>query len=129
MTGSDELSIRLRRAEFNRALAEQNLSAIGPLLAGNVVMVTGSDSAVISGRTAQLKAWKAEFASSSAIEYVRSPDKVTLSAVEPIALEQGQWHGTAKHAAQVIASGEYSAKWRKRDGSWVIVAEIFVTLS
>ena len=42
------LAIRLARASFNRALAEGDLAAIGPLLSAEVVMVTGSDSAVIT---------------------------------------------------------------------------------
>ncbi|RZJ98151.1 MAG: DUF4440 domain-containing protein, partial [Novosphingobium sp.] len=52
----------MRRAAFNRALADADLAAIGPLLARDVVLVAGTDSAVISGRQAQLKSWKHEFA-------------------------------------------------------------------
>ncbi|WP_374649421.1 nuclear transport factor 2 family protein, partial [Rhizorhabdus sp.] len=62
MTTAAELSIRVRRAAFNRAIAEGDLAAIQPLLAPDVVMVTGSDSAVIAGRKAQLAVWKREFA-------------------------------------------------------------------
>ena len=45
-----DLAIRMRRAAFNRALADADLAAIGPLLARDVVLVAGTDSAVISGR-------------------------------------------------------------------------------
>ena len=58
MTSSPELAIRLRRADFNRALAEADLNAIAPLLAPQAMLITGSDSAVISSRKAQLQAWK-----------------------------------------------------------------------
>jgi ketosteroid isomerase-like protein len=47
-----DLAIRMARATFNRALADADLAAIGPLLADDVVMVTGTDSAVIAGRKA-----------------------------------------------------------------------------
>lgn len=62
MTATADLAIRLRRASFNRALADADLAAIGPILAQDVVMVTGTDSGVITGRKAQLMAWKREFA-------------------------------------------------------------------
>lgn len=129
MTASTELAIRLRRAAFNRALAEADLAAIGPLLAQNVVMVTGSDSAVIAGRKAQLLAWKREFAARARTTYVRTPETITVSAVEPIALEQGKWQGTSAASGEHLASGNYSAKWRKSGGDWVIEAEIYVTLA
>ena len=58
-----DLAIRVRRAAFNRALADADVSAIGSLLAAEVVLVTGTDSAVLSGRKAQLLAWKREFSS------------------------------------------------------------------
>lgn len=45
-----DLAIRARRAAFNRATADADAAAIGPILARNCVMVTGTDSAVIAGR-------------------------------------------------------------------------------
>ncbi|MGV3511709.1 MAG: YybH family protein [Novosphingobium sp.] len=122
-----ELQIRLRRASFNRALAEGDLAAIGPILSPDVVLVTGSDSAVLSGRKAQLGAWKREFAQTPRTIYARTPDSVAVSPVEPIALEQGHWSGTVENSSDVIAAGRYAGKWRLVGGSWVLIAEIFVT--
>lgn len=129
MTDLPDLAIRLRRAAFNRALAAADLAGIGPLLAADVVMVTGSDSAVIAGRKAQLMAWKREFAAPDRTIYVRTPGTITPSPVEPIALEQGHWHGTGATSGRALASGAYSAKWRKTGADWVIEAEIYVTLA
>lgn len=126
--GAAELAIRLRRAAFNRALAEGDLAAIGPILAPGVVLVTGSDSAVITGRKAQLAAWKREFSARSRTVYERVPDTVIASAAEPVAMEQGNWRGVVTGSEQVIASGIYSAKWRETGGAWLLEAEIFVTL-
>ncbi|MEC3951217.1 nuclear transport factor 2 family protein [Sphingobium sp. HWE2-09] len=126
MTAAADLAIRLRRAAFNRALAEADLAAIGPLLAMDVVMVTGTDSAVIAGRKAQMMAWKREFAAKERMIYTRTPETIIASPVEPIAMEQGVWQGVVDGVTQ--ASGSYSAKWRAVGGDWVIEAEIYVTL-
>lgn len=129
MTGTPDLTIRLRRAAFNRALADADLAAIGPLLAPDVVLVAGTDSAVIVGRKAQLQAWKREFAASPRSLYVRLPDTIVASSVEPIALEHGKWHGTSSTSGEVLAAGDYTAKWRKTGDDWVLEAEIFLTLA
>ena len=126
MTGTD-LPIRLARAAFNKALAEADLAAIGPLLAADCVLIAGTDSAVLAGRKAQLQAWKREFAGRPRTVYIRTPDAVTMSPVAPIAMETGRWEGTC--AGELLASGTYSAKWRETGGRWVIEAEIYVTLA
>ena len=122
-----DLAIRLRRAAFNRALADADLAAIGSILAPNCILVTGTDSVVIAGRKAQLAAWKREFAARPRTVYVRTPETVTVSGVETIAMETGHWQGTAE--GQVQASGTYSAKWRLLGADWLLEAEIFVTLA
>lgn len=128
MLDSPDLAIRLRRAAFNRALADADLGAIGQLLAAQAVLVTGTDSAVLSGRKAQLLAWKREFAAKDRTIYTRLPDSIEVSAVEPIALEHGKWQGIAA-SGMSLASGCYTAKWRKLDNAWMIEAEIYLTLA
>ena len=137
MLAAPDLLIRARRAAFNRAIADGDAAAIGPILARDCVMVTGTDSAVIAGRNAQVKVWQREFAArksgAGGLVYVRTPATITVSPVEPIALEQGEWQGIAWRGGSATgapaASGVYSAKWRKLAGVWVIEAEIFVTLA
>ncbi|SDC86294.1 protein of unknown function [Sphingomonas sp. YR710] len=129
MPASPDLAIRLRRAAFNRALAEADLNAIGPLLAPNVILVAGTDSAIISGRKAQLIAWKREFAGPARTIYTRTSETILTSPVEPIALEHGQWHGVTAGTGQLLASGSYTAKWRMIGADWVIEAEIYLTLA
>lgn len=128
MSAAADLAIRLARAAFNRALADADLKAIEPLLARDAILVTGSDSAVLAGRRAQLAAWKREFASADRLIYIRTPDRITPSPVEPIAMEEGAWEGVAADSGRPLASGRYSAKWREVAGNWMIEAEIFVTL-
>ncbi|MFC0205933.1 DUF4440 domain-containing protein [Novosphingobium soli] len=124
-----ELAIRARRAAFNRAIAEGDAAAIGPILATGCAMVTGSDSALIAGRLAQVKVWRREFAHAERLVYVRMPESVTVSPVEPVAMEHGHWQGTKADSDAPLASGVYAAKWRQVAGEWVIEAEIFTTLA
>lgn len=128
MSQTADLAIRLRRAAFNRALAEGDLAAIGPLLASDAILVAGTDSAVISGRKAQLLAWKREFAAAERMIYTRTPASIVTSPVEPIAFEHGQWQGVASGSGAASASGDYTAKWRKAGADWVIEAELYLTL-
>jgi ketosteroid isomerase-like protein len=129
MTASAELAIRMNRAAFNRALAEADLAAIGPLLAPDAVLVAGTDSALLSGRKAQLLAWKREFAASPRTFYARQPETVTVSPVEPIAFEHGRWEGVSTEAGAPVASGDYTAKWRRIGADWLIEAELYLTLA
>ncbi|OYW49743.1 MAG: DUF4440 domain-containing protein [Novosphingobium sp. 28-62-57] len=123
-----ELQVRLRRAAFNRALAEADFVVLGTLLAPDVVLVTGTDSAVIAGRKAQLAAWKREFSANPRTIYTRTTTAVIGSEVEPIAMEHGQWQGVVAGTERVAASGTYAAKWRHLPQGWMLIAEIFVTL-
>ena len=125
---SPALSIRLRRAAFNRAIADADLAAIGQFLTRDAVLVAGTDSALLSGRKAQLLTWKREFASADRTIYTRLPDEIELSAVEPIAMEHGKWQGMTLSGTD-LASGIYSAKWRNVGGEWMLEAEIFLTLA
>lgn len=123
-----ELAIRARRALFNRAIAAGDVAAIGPILARDCVMLTGTDSAVIAGRLAQVKVWRREFAAPTRDIYVRTPEAFDVSAIEPIAMEHGDWDATAPDG-ECTATGTYAAKWRKVEGEWVIEAEVFVTMA
>ena len=122
-----ELAIRTRRAAFNAAIANRDAAAIGQFLTRNCVMITGTDSAAISGRMAQVKVWRGLFAAGDPATYVRTPATVSLSKVEPIAMEQGHWRGVDP-AGEELVSGTYAAKWRMVAGTWSIEAEVFVTL-
>ena len=126
--GTPELAIRSRRAAFNRALADGDLGSISPLLVAEAVLVTGTDSAVLPSRKAQLRAWKREFAAPDRAIYTRLPNSIEVSDVGPVALEHGKWLAVTV-AGDSVASGSYTAKWRKVRGEWVIEAEIYLTLA
>lgn len=50
---------------------------------------------MLSGRKAQLLAWKREFAAQDRKIYSRLPHTIEVSAAEQIALEHGKWQGMA----------------------------------
>lgn len=129
MIVTPEIAIRRNRAAFNTALSHADLDAIRPLLAPNAILVTGTDSAVLSGRQAQLIAWKREFAAVERTFYTRTPDQVTVSAVEPIAFEQGRWKCISATTGEELANGAYTAKWRQFGAHWQIEAELYLTLA
>jgi ketosteroid isomerase-like protein len=125
---ASELAIRARRATFNRAIADADIQAVTSVLARDCVMLTGTDSAVIASRLAQVKVWRREFAAANRDIYLRKSELVDVSAVQPIAMEHGSWTATSVTGA-CTASGTYAAKWRQIDAEWVIEAEVFVTLA
>ena len=129
MTTTPDLAIRLRRASFNRALAQADLRTIETLLARDAILVAGTDSAVLAGRKAQMLAWRREFAAAERLVYTRTPDTIIASAVEPIATEHGQWQGVLASTGEPQASGIYTAKWRQSGEDWLIEAEIYLTLA
>jgi hypothetical protein len=71
-------------------------------------------------------AWKREFAAPARTIYTRTTATIRVSEVEPIALEHGQWQGVMG-SGDVLASGDYTAKWRRVGADWVIEAEIYLT--
>lgn len=129
MTNASDLAIRLRRARFNQALAEADLNAIASILAPNVILVAGTDSAVISGRKAQLATWKRDFAMAERSIYVRTPETVIVSPIWPLTFEYGEWRGTSAADGTTTASGTYTAKWRQFGPEWLVEAELYLTLA
>jgi len=119
--------IRARRAAFNRAIGKGDLKAIGGVLADNAQIVTGADSLVFSGRAGELKLWSEDLAAPSRGIYVRTPDRITLSPVAPMAMETGHYKGVDTKSAKDWSSGIYSAKWRRIRGHWLIESETYMT--
>jgi ketosteroid isomerase-like protein len=129
MIVTPEIAIRGKRAAFNAALASADLDAIRPILAPNAILMTGTDSALLAGRQAQLKAWKREFEATEKAIYPRTPTEITPSPVEPIAFEYGSWAGVSAATGLELASGAYTAKWRQFGADWQIEAELYLTLA
>ena len=124
-----EQAIRDLRAAFNRAIAIGDIRGIAAVLADNVQMVTGTDSSLYSGKAAQLEIWSQDLRDRSRGIYVRTPDRIRVSSIRPMALETGHWRGVDTASARDWAAGDYVAKWRRIDDAWRIESETYMTLS
>jgi ketosteroid isomerase-like protein len=64
------------------------------------------------------------------VTYIRTPDQVTISDAGDRASERGKWQGVWRNpkAGGSLMSGEYFAHWVKKDGAWLTLAEVYVTL-
>lgn len=124
---ADEAAIQAARAAFNAAIAQGDLAAIGAALADNAQLVSGSDSTVYSGKAAQVAIWAKDLKDTSRGIYVRTPERVTVSPVAPIAMESGRWRGVDSKTPADWASGAYVAKWRRVGGAWKVESETYMT--
>jgi len=122
-----EQQIRAQRAAFNRAIAKGDLKAIGAVLADKAQIVTGLDSLVFNGRADELRLWREDLAAPSRGIYVRTPDRITLSPVAPMAMESGHYRGVDTKSAKDWSSGTYFAKWRRFGATWKIESETYMT--
>ncbi len=124
---ADEAAIRAARDAFNAAIAKGDLGGIAAVLADNAQIITGADSLMFNGKAAEMKLWSDDLAAPSRGLYVRTPDRIELSPVGPMALETGHWKGVDTKSASDWASGVYSAKWRRTGGKWLIESETYMT--
>jgi ketosteroid isomerase-like protein len=124
---ADEAAIRAARDSFNAAIERGDVPAIASALADNAQMVTGNDSVLYAGKPAQVAIWAQDLKDPSRGIYVRTPDRIEVSPLAPMALETGHWKGVDSKSASDWASGVYSAKWRRTGGKWLIESETFMT--
>jgi ketosteroid isomerase-like protein len=124
---ADEAAIRAARASFNAAIASGDIAGIGAAFADNAQLVTGTDSTVYAGKAAQLAVWSQDLKNKSRGLYIRTPVRVTISPLLPMAMESGHWRGVDSKSPNDWASGEYVAKWRRIDGTWKIESESYMT--
>ena len=124
-----ERQIRAQRGAFNRAIATGDVKGITAVLADNVQLITGTDSKLVAGKTAQLARWSQDLRDPSRGIYVRTPDRIRVSSIRPMALETGHWRGVDTASAKDWAAGDYVAKWRRIDGAWRIESETYMTMA
>jgi len=122
-----EQQIRAQRAAFNRAIATGDIPAIASVLADNAQLIGGDFSTLTAGKEAQVARWSEGLKKQSRDIYVRTPDRITLSPLLPMAMESGRWRGADSKSPRDWASGVYSAKWRRFAGSWKVETETYMT--
>ena len=124
---SEADAIREQRQAFNQAIVDKDPVVIEKLLHEDVTLITGTDSDLFKGKAEQVSIWADDFVRENRAIYVRTTACVRVSATMPVALESGTWRGERIDDSESVASGSYSAKWRKTGGQWFLEAEIFST--
>jgi len=124
----DEQAIRDARAASNAAIATHDVGGIVGAMDADY-QVTASLGSFGRGIDEETDIWTDMFASRPKLLYVRTPDKIEISADYPLAAESGRWTGSWETAdGPVRTGGSYAAMWRKIDGAWKIRSELFVAL-
>jgi ketosteroid isomerase-like protein len=123
---ADERAIRQRRAASNAAIARQDTGGIGAALAEDVIVVT-SGSLKRVGRAANMTSFADQFRTRPDVVYERTPDQVRVYEPWGMASEAGRWVGSwTETDGRIQIGGIYFAKWRFRNGSWLIESETYV---
>jgi ketosteroid isomerase-like protein len=120
---ADVAAIRSARLAQNEAIAVADLDGIAAFWTDDIVLRPALGPLVV-GR----EAYRQSFASDPpGTVFVRQPATIEVSDHWALAFESGDWSWhLAGAASPAIVSGRYSAQWIKRNGRWLIRAEVFV---
>jgi ketosteroid isomerase-like protein len=121
-----ERTIRLRRASSNAAIARHDTGGIGAVMADNVIVMT-SRSAQQLGRAASMMSFAEQFRTRPDVIYERSPFEIRIYEPWGMASEYGRWAGSwTETGGNIQIGGSYFAKWRLKNGAWLIESETYV---
>ena len=117
--------VRAARAAQNTAIAAHDLDRAATFWTDDVVIRSGLGQ-VVQGRAS----YRAAMAGDTETVFRREPDRVDVSdnVKWPLAFESGTWTGRGARDGRPLIRGRYAAQWIKRDGKWLIRAEVFVAL-
>ena len=120
---NDIAIIKSNRAASNDAIARHDVDGIAKFWLDDFVQVIGRG-VYQTGKDSIIASWKALFSTNSQIGYIRNPEEITISDDDTLAWERGQWIGIHSYSK----GGNYAAMWIKRNGNWMLKAELFVSL-
>ena len=121
---ADESVIRALRADNNRAIAAHDLARFTAMFDDDAVFVwSGGGSAV--GKAALARDFAEDFAEPGFITYIRSPQRLAVSANRLRAVEHGTWTALKR---QTRYGGDYTAHWARTSGEWRVRGELYVKL-
>jgi ketosteroid isomerase-like protein len=124
----DTQTIRNARMKYNDAIAQHDAAALQSFLDEDFV-ITISTGAIQRSRDEYVDSFAAYFDRYPDVIYVRTPSEITLSSAYPLAIEHGTWVGSRTgENGKVENGGQYTAAWRKTDGTWRVYSELFVGL-
>jgi len=125
---SDAGTILSLRADSNAGLLAHDVDRVLRHTTDDFILVGGVSGGHV-GKSVVHDYFVKGFADPSLVTFVRTPDKVTISDSGDRASERGKWQGVWRDAKSgSLMSGDYLAHWVKKDGAWLTLAEIYVTL-
>ncbi|HEY4196672.1 MAG TPA: nuclear transport factor 2 family protein [Mucilaginibacter sp.] len=116
-------AIKGSRTASNAAIARHDIDGMSKYWLNDFVQTIGKGT-TLTGKDAIIAAWKGLFRDNSTVSYIRKPSNITISDDGTMAWETGTWTGQNSYSK----GGNYSAMWRKTDGTWKIQAELYVSL-
>ncbi|MFT3932562.1 MAG: hypothetical protein QM726_03010 [Chitinophagaceae bacterium] len=120
---NDVTIIKSYRSASNDAIARHDVNGIAKYWLDDFVQVIGRG-IYQTGKDSIKATWTDLFNNNSHVVYVRNPKEIVISNNDTLAWEQGKWIG--KHTYS--KGGNYAAMWIKRNGNWMLKAELFVSL-
>jgi ketosteroid isomerase-like protein len=120
---NDIAIIKSNRAASNNAIARHDVDGMSKYWLDDFVQVIGRGTYEM-GKENISASWKALFKSNPQVVYVRIPEEINISDNDTMAWETGKWTGVHTYSK----GGNYSAMWIRRNGSWMLKAELFVSL-
>ena len=120
---NDIATIRSNRAASNDAIAKHDVNGIAKYWLNDFVQVIGRG-IYQTGKDSIMASWKALFAGDPQVSYIRNPEEIVKSDNDSLAWERGKWIGIHSYSK----GGNYAAMWIKRNGNWMLKAELFVSL-
>ena len=122
-TDKDVILIKSLRTASNEALAKHDIDGMSKYWLDDLVLIRGNSSH-LTGKDTIVAAWRKLFNDNPKVNYIRTPTQITISNNDTLAWETGTWKAFNSYSS----GGNYSAMWKKRNNSWKILAELFVSL-
>ncbi|HSV12376.1 MAG TPA: nuclear transport factor 2 family protein [Hanamia sp.] len=123
MHSHDIATIKSYRAASNDAIATHDVDGIAKYWLDDFVQIIGRG-VYQTGKDSIVASWKTLFKNSAKVSYVRNPNEIVVSDNDTLAWERGKWIGIHSYSK----GGNYAAMWIKRNGKWMLKAELFVSL-
>ena len=120
---NDITTIKSNRAASNDAIISHDVNGIAKFWLDDFVQVIGRGT-YETGKENISASWEALFNSNPQVVYIRTPEKIIISDNDTTAWENGKWMGIHTYSK----GGNYAAMWIKRNGNWMLKAELFVSL-
>jgi ketosteroid isomerase-like protein len=124
----DVSTILSLRADSNAGLLAHDVDRVLLHTTDDFILVGGTSGGHV-GKSVIRRYYIDGFAAPDLVTYVRTTDQVTVSDAGDRVSERGKWQGIWRSPKTgSLMSGEYLAHWMKKDGVWVTLAEVYVTL-